>query len=280
MKKLVIIISMLLILLTGCGSNETQFDESRVDQSITLVEESTSSVDISSSSSEEVVDDGLQRVQINEDVITIGKVIPEFTDVYDPAPIYFHPEEFGNIPCINDYQAMDLNVSMYNDTFYNHWYAVTDVYLTDCKDDATYYSQWGNTYMISQQLFKDNFAMAYVNDEPVTVIGYCSQGINGYVFSDCLIVDAVEYNIYNNVEMQTDGISDPTDPTGPDGTIEDYIQSQNDPNAPIDQQIIDGIGDAFDYAAQDPNQSQENQDFAQAFGDAWDFAAALKRAGY
>lgn len=63
-------------------------------------------------------------------------------------------------------------------------------------------------------------------------------------------------------------------------SIEDYIQSKNDPNAPIDDQIIDGIGDAFDYAAQDPNQSAENRQFAESFGDAWDFAAALKRAGY
>ena len=275
MKKLLAITSMLLILLTGCGGNETSTTTSEEDTSLTQT--TSSQEDVSSEETE--LPENTREILINEDSIIAPVNMAEF-DVYDPQPAYLYPEEFGNLPCINDYQAMDLNVSTYDDTFYNHWYAVTDVYLTDCKDNSTYYSQWGTTFMVAQTRFKDNFAMAYVNDEPITVIGYFTKGVDGYVFSDCFIVDANEYNIYNNVEMQTDGISDPTDPTGPNGTIEDYIDSQNNPNAPIDQQIIDGIGDAFDYAAQDPNQSQENQDFAQAFGDAWDFAAALKRAGY
>lgn len=126
MKKLLVIVSMLLVLLTGCGGDDTQalteIDDSQLgglaqaakDQAIENQE-----ADASSSTTEEEEDDDVVHVIINEGTDIELEVrlasVPEFTDIYDPMSIYYHPEEFSNLPCISDYQAMDLSVYQYDD---------------------------------------------------------------------------------------------------------------------------------------------------------------------
>lgn len=217
----------------------------------------------------------------------------EETAIFDPSNPALDPSTF-TIENVQELQTLSENILMLNqeaknlDQYSNQWLCVTDVVVTGYYDKECYIISYGDKIYTFRD--DDNYWKAMDAAEAcymINVIGYMTVMDGEFELTGCIfagngshIDDPSFYSgqIYGKMRGETS--DPPTDPTGPDGTIEDYIQSQNDPNAPIDQQIIDGIGDAFDYAAQDPNQSQEDQDFAQAFGDAWDFATALKRAGY
>ena len=282
MKKGIIVGSAVLaMLISGCSNSGetksfTEMDDSELGSLAQAAkDQAVENQAADASSSEEEVEDTANYVVVNEGTdievsVRVPNILPEFTDIYDPASIYYHPEEFSSLPCISDYQAMDLSVYQYDDSYYDHWYAITDVYLTGKETNMNYYSQWGVDYYANNSASQQIFEKALEVDEPVTIIGYCTENVDGCAFYDCIIVDAEMYNIYNNIEMRNDGI------TSPPSDSEDYHEFQVNPDEPIENQIMDGFVGAMQDAADTP----EEQEFAQAYGEAWEFVEALKKAGY
>lgn len=276
MKKLLVIVSMLLVLLTGCGGDDTQalteIDDSQLGglaQAAKDQAEVNQAADTSSAEEEEEFVDTAEHVIINEGTdieldIRVGS-IPDVVDIYDPASIYYRPETFSDLPCISDYQAMDLGVYQYDDSYYNHWYAITDVYLTGRENEMNYYSQWGVNYYVNNSASQEIFEKVLETDEPVTIVGYCVTTVDGVAFQDCIIVDDIMYNIYNNIEMRNDGITSP-----PSDSYDNYYNEDPNTNT-IQGQIMDGFVGAMQEAADTP----EEQEFANAYGEAWNFIESL-----
>lgn len=116
----------------------------------------------------------------------------------------------------------------------------------------------------------------------VNVIGYLEELSTGYELSNCIFIGNGNYiddpSPYGGDVYGFDKTSDPTGYTE-DGTSNN--QFQVDPNEPVENQIMDGfVGAMQDAAENNPNATQEQKDFAQAYGEAWKFVEALKKAGY
>lgn len=160
---------------------------------------------------------------------------------------------------------MDLGVYQYDDSYYNHWYAITDVYLTGRENEMNYYSQWGVNYYVNNSASQEIFEKVLETDEPVTIVGYCVTTVDGVAFQDCIIVDDIMYNIYNNIEMRNDGITSP-----PSDSYDNYYNEDPNTNT-IQGQIMDGFVGAMQEAADTP----EEQEFANAYGEAWNFIESV-----
>ena len=149
--------------------------------------------------------------------------------------------------------------------FENKWLKVSMIELWDANDEYLCIKSpsYINYYFIDDTNYQKCF-----DGGCLTVIGYCETSGDFFQLKNCIFVGSEEIT-YN----------EPTAPTYENGYDPDY---QIDPNSgvPLDDQIIDGMSNAYRGAANDPNISQEAKDAYNDFANAWDFVAGLKRAGY
>lgn len=262
MKKFFTLACLLMCaLLISCGNTDSlhQSDDSRASDSAQIVQHAATEID-------------------HDNEITSTSNVFDKTDP-DLNPRLFTVTDLSQLQTIGELTLV-LTYETTSDvsSYLNQWLIIEAITPYDFSEErCAIYTNYDNTlYFIDHDEFITALEAPKVDGESgIQVLCYLTEDEPGsYVMRDCIYMGS------SATEMDNLGSSDDLSSGCQDQTLEDYIQSQNNPNDPIDDQIIDGIGDAFHYAAQDPNQSQEDRELVQAFGDAWDFVAALKKAGY
>ena len=245
---------------------------------------SCSNADSSHQTDDSSTSGSAQIVQYTTTESDLDKEITSTSNVFDRTdpdldPRLFTVTNLSQLQTIGELTLV-LTYETTNDvsSYLNQWIIIEAITPYDFSEErCAIYTNYNNVlYFIDHDEFITALEAPTVDGESgMKVLCYLTEDEPGsYVMKNCIYMGS------SATEMDINDSSNSISSDGQDQTLEDYVQSQNNPNDPIDDQIIDGIGDAFHYAAQDPNQSQEDRELTQAFGDAWDFVAALKKAGY
>lgn len=197
--------------------------------------------------------------KLNQSDLAIGDLGPEA----DPAK--FTMEQVSQMVTVDDeILALNQEHGSFAD-FENKWLKVSMIEPWDSNDEylSIKSPSYINDYFIDDKNYQKCFDGGYL-----TVIGYCETSGDFFQLENCIFVGSEDITYH-----------EPTEPIYENGYDPNY---QIDPNSnvPLDDQIIDGMGNAYRGAANDPNISQEERDAYNDFANAWDFVVGLKRAGY
>ena len=227
-----------------------------------------------------------QEVNGQADADNVQEVEQEF-NVRNPDldPSKFTMDQIQEIETTED-QILMLNWETGNLSNYSgKWLYVMNVVVSTKSDSEPYIATNSNQrYYFHDMDTYWNALDAAENHYAINLIGYLSElpDDEGYELNNCVFVGNGNYiedpGFYGGNVYGFDKGSDPTEYTE-DTTSND--QFQVDPNEPIENQIMDGfVGAMQDAAENNPNVTQEQKDFAQAYGEAWKFVESMQRFGY
>lgn len=266
MKKFLSIIMALAMILSLAACS--QASESDLDEILTEEEEVTEKV----------------TEEPTEDITSTGSKY----DPNDPSTFDFTDRDFPYVefhPDMLEMYSEDIFLMWDEvgaiDEYTNKWYLVTLVTLVDESNSGVEFtSNSGFFYMSRSLIDTDIFENAMNSGTPISIMGYFCNMNGNYGFDNCMIYDGELDDSYYEEDI-AEYASDPTGPNGePPAGYEDeagnsYSQSQS--NIPASGQIMDGFVGAMQDAAQNnPDATEEQKEFAQAYADAWEFYQAMQ----
>lgn len=231
-------------------------------------------------SEETTQEEPIETEEVNEEETTNEVTSTESKyDSNDPSTFDFTDRNFPYVeyhPDMLDMYSEDIFLMWDEvgaiDEYLNKWYLVTQVtFVDESNSGIEFTSSSGFFYMSNSYLTTDIFERAMNRGDSISIMGYFCKMSGSYGFDECMIYDGELDDSYYEEDV-AEYASDPTGTNGeaPDGS--DYTYGSNNPNQPASYDIMDGFVGAMQDAAQNnPDATEEQKEFAQAYADAYDF---------